>query len=245
MSVLATVAVLAGLVAPMLAKIGQSSRDAVCLGNLGAIVRAMTLYAAENQGLVPNAGFGVQSGDNWCFGPFNQGRLPGQPPQMPDASGIASGRLDQEPFRRLGQLWPYLRAESVFYCPEDPLLLRPEEGLPLGRSFKLSSYNANAALSNLGLVPPPLRIDQFLPGDFAFMEPSEWDYFNFNDSTIMPDSIMTQRHGLHPLGSRQVVSLLRGGHVATMGGTVEWMSTTSYREAVAAPRPNRGFCNRP
>lgn len=248
MALVAMLAVLAGLVMPMMAETGRSSRQVVCLGNLGAIIRAANLYAAENQGVLPNPGWGLISGDNWCYGSANQGRLPGQPSVIPDAAGRLDGRSRQEPFRRLGQLWPYLRSESVYYCPDDVFVLRPDDIASRFRILKLSSYCANGSFNRSAQLSTPLRIDEFLAGDFAFWEPAESEPFFFNDPSNSAGEALTGRHGPQPQAttpSAQRSTLLGGGNVASMGGTVEWMSTTAYLEEIARPVPNRGYPNRP
>ena len=92
--VIGIIAVLMGILLPVIAKARESSRRTVCLSNLRQIALAMNTYADHHKGRLPN----------------------GNPPQTPndyDATNAVLVRLNQD----------YVKSPAVFHCPsdEDPI----------------------------------------------------------------------------------------------------------------------------
>ena len=94
--------------------------------NLHRLAIAMTLYAQESSDYLPYPSWGALpdpgAPDCWAYATRNNGRLPGGPDSIPDVTGRADDSAQavvQRQFRRVGQLWPFVRDDEVFHCPAD------------------------------------------------------------------------------------------------------------------------------
>jgi general secretion pathway protein G len=100
--VIAIIAILAGLLYPVLARSREKARSARCLSNLRQLGMAVQMYADDYDGCAP---FGVDYVDRerpeiWSFHPVWQSWIP----HMPYYQDI---------------LQPYIRNREVLHCPSD------------------------------------------------------------------------------------------------------------------------------
>lgn len=115
---IAIVAVLAGVLIPVFARVRAAARQTTCLSNLRQLGAAFTLYTQDADERLPGATDGVNGiglAGGWVYyGAFPANRLPG--------SFLV----------RRGALYPYVSDARVFACPDD------EQGQSAGVSYALN-----------------------------------------------------------------------------------------------------------
>jgi prepilin-type N-terminal cleavage/methylation domain-containing protein/prepilin-type processing-associated H-X9-DG protein len=152
--VIGIIAALLGILLPALAAAREQARRAKCLSNLRQLTMAWLMYAGENKGHFCSSE--MQSADN----PMSYG-LAGVPPAgIPRFfwSWAADGTPNQD--LTMGVLWPYLKDNQVYFCPNDPSVpntIYMINGLLAGR------IGHPTTLFNLAQVRQPERT-------FAFIE---------------------------------------------------------------------------
>lgn len=67
LTVIAVVAILAGLLIPAVNRVRVTARQTVCASNMRQIGLALHLYANENNGRLPNIAHGVPSDQSWIY----------------------------------------------------------------------------------------------------------------------------------------------------------------------------------
>ncbi len=136
--VLATVALLAVVITPLLGASREQSRAGVCLANLKRLTLGWTMYAADNDGWLPPTpdDGNTTPGRNWVAGQAGMG----------GAEEFNTAILAD---RSRSMIYPYLENDvSVFRCPADPRrgLFRPSGLPPVPNSPAARSVAANAAV---------------------------------------------------------------------------------------------------
>jgi prepilin-type processing-associated H-X9-DG protein len=146
--VLATLAILAAMLLPALARVKPNSHGMQCMANQKQLVLAWLLYADDNrQYLPPNAGGGSSPLPrpplpSWSFGLLNWN---------PDNTDNTNSQALANTL-----LGPYLhRQTSAFKCPADIYsCVESNQALPRVRSVAMNAYiDDNPHLTNKG--PPP------------------------------------------------------------------------------------------
>lgn len=119
--VVAIIVILLALLMPATRSMKQRANTAVCATNLRSLGTAMTSYASENDGMFPyRQDWSVENWRSW---------------------GWADARGPE--LLRKGQLWPYVRDESVFLCPtfERTFAFNPAAAhLTPVRSYTMNEY---------------------------------------------------------------------------------------------------------
>jgi prepilin-type processing-associated H-X9-DG protein len=130
-AVLATVALLAGLVLTTAGVDRQAIQGQLCRSNLRQLMRAWSLYTLDNRDRIPlNPTSGGNNG-NWCDNGFiDLSPSPGN--WNPNALTNA-------------QLWRYASQSDLWRCPADPSTVRPPGRGDLPR---IRSYSMNATVGN-------------------------------------------------------------------------------------------------
>jgi type II secretory pathway pseudopilin PulG len=138
--VMATLAILAAVMLPALAKSGDNGMRTVCLNNLRQLGTALNMYVGENQDTMPWPNWGNNGPPcpaGWLYSPN---------PDTPN--GLQSATPESWSTNRVANLktgvyWQYLQNPDVFMCPVDALLV----GTPQWeyRDNKLSTYIMNGA----------------------------------------------------------------------------------------------------
>jgi prepilin-type N-terminal cleavage/methylation domain-containing protein/prepilin-type processing-associated H-X9-DG protein len=125
--VIAIIAILAAILFPVFARARMRAHTATCISNLKQLSNAMLMYADDNQGRLPDVGWGYNT-SNWCG--FDRSRK----------WAVVEN----------GSLWPYVRSAKVYLCPLDrnreanPANVVPPPGKSI-RDFPLS-YSMNSDL---------------------------------------------------------------------------------------------------
>lgn len=94
--VIAIIAILAAILFPVFISSKERSRQVQCLNNLKQLENACRIYSNDNSGIFPNAG-SYDPTTNW----------------------VGCEKFDKYVYVRKGQIWRYLRNESLYICPLD------------------------------------------------------------------------------------------------------------------------------
>jgi hypothetical protein len=262
--VVATGAVLVTLALAGTGPAGFDARRLLCLENLRRLAAASILYATDNQDHLPHPSWGTIYGDagagppNWCYATYIAGLG-----WIPNA-GMKMTSETQLPFLRAGQLWPYVREEAVFRCPEDVAeLIGAKAAWWRSRNHKLTSFTMNGAVIDYGnlrgsITTFPGRagatqpLSRFAPGAWLFWEKDESNPFMFNDAGAQPHEGISSRHGRVQPALRGAVNSADGSHIGQFDGSARFLSTKEYYDEAGGmvggsqyrPQvlPNRAWC---
>ena len=141
LAVIATIAILAALLLPVLNKAKIKAQRTVCLSNLRQLGMAWAAYKEENLGLLAQS---YTNADAWVLGNMRN------PAEAADTNLI-----------KLGKLYPYARNTGVYHCPGDrrgaALTDRP---CPSVRSYSMNCFMGGRDPS---IGPVPLSSSGFTP----------------------------------------------------------------------------------
>ncbi|HEX8237519.1 MAG TPA: DUF1559 domain-containing protein [Abditibacteriaceae bacterium] len=129
--VLVIIAILAGILLPVFARVREGARATSCASNLKQLGMAFTQYTADYNQRFPGAGdyLDWSSGGHWVAGADS-----GLNAAMTDAvTGELTGKTA---LVEQGALWPYVKSDAVYICPSNPT----------GREKRLS-YSMNCAVA--------------------------------------------------------------------------------------------------
>jgi type II secretory pathway pseudopilin PulG len=218
--VMATLAILAALILPALAKSGDNGMRTVCLNNLRQMGMALNMYAGENQDTMPWVNWGTDPTP-----PCPRGWLYGGNPNSPNNlnQGLAADTANWPTGRvanlQTGVYWQYIQNPDVFMCPVDALSV----GTALWdqRNNKLSTYVMNGAsafypsFGNNIYGYKTCKMSQiWSPQCIINWEPNPNTGNNFNDGANYPDAI----------GGPSMVFHVTGVNVLAVGGSTRFMS---------------------
>jgi prepilin-type processing-associated H-X9-DG protein len=128
--VIALIAVLIGLLLPVLAHVRENGRRTACLSNLQQLHRAFALYAQDHDGNLPP----YQNGLGRAVGGIGSGPgKPGRRVEIPDRAEALTAALA-----------PYLKNGDIWFCPSDRYA-RSDSTAGLLR-HRFSSYRVHQAL---------------------------------------------------------------------------------------------------
>jgi prepilin-type N-terminal cleavage/methylation domain-containing protein/prepilin-type processing-associated H-X9-DG protein len=124
--VIVVVAVLAGMVLPVLAKSKARPQGAVCLNNLKQLAQAWNLYLSDSQGRI-------------CPNEVSDGTGPGWVRGVEDYSGSPNNYNIAFLLNKSNAYFaPYITIASVYKCPSDLSRASGRTGQPRMRSFSMS-----------------------------------------------------------------------------------------------------------
>ena len=139
--VIATLAILAAVMLPALAKSGDGGSRTVCLNNLRQLGTALNMYVAEHQDYLPWPNWGNNNYPcpvGWLYSPN-----PNTPNDLYSATPASwsTNRVDN---LKTGVYWQYIQNPDVFICP---VFAANVVGTARWATYpnKLSSYCMNAA----------------------------------------------------------------------------------------------------
>ncbi len=139
--VIAIIALLAGLLAPSLAKAKGRAQRTVCVSQLKQLSLAWTMYTQDNNGRLPETySFDPTGGLNsnvWVRGSMDDSRAYGP---------IEAGKLDSTNLNTIitGTLYSYTQAPAVYHCPADRSAVR---GIPRVRSYSINGWMGGRPLA--------------------------------------------------------------------------------------------------
>jgi type II secretory pathway pseudopilin PulG len=223
--VMATLAILAAVMLPALAKSGDNGMRTVCLNNLRQLGTALNMYASENQDIMPWVNWGQDPSPpcppGWLYAGnpntpvnLNTGNL---------ASDTANWSTNRVANLKTGVYWQYIQNPDAFMCPVDAAM---DVGTALWeqRNNKLSSYVMNGAsayfpannMNNLVGYKTCKTSQVWSPSCIIQWEPAENSGAGngYNDGANYPTSSEGPSIALHGTG----------GNVLTVGGSARVMS---------------------
>jgi type II secretory pathway pseudopilin PulG len=154
--VMATLAILAAVMLPALAKSGDNGMRTVCLNNLRQMGTALNMYAGENQDTMPWPNWGNNGPPcpaGWLYSPN-----PNTPNNLEIVTPGAWATLRDDNLKT-GTFWQYLNKADLYFCPAFLANVVGTKGplpIPNWENYenKLSSYCMNGA----SCFFPPLGI---------------------------------------------------------------------------------------
>ncbi len=237
--VMATLAILAAVILPVLARSGDNGMRMVCLNNLRQMGTAQNMYLTDDQDYMPWPNWGCD-GDcpaGWLYSPnpntpnnLNQGLAL-------DTANWSTGRVAN---LKTGVYWQYLQNPDVFMCPVFAATL---VGSVIWEQYnnKLSTYCMNGASAFFPAVSPantygyrtakasqiwsPLCIIQWEPSGTSGNDNG------YNDGANYPD-INEGVSSLH----------VTGAPVLAVGGNSRFMSFADFTAEMHNP-PNQWMYN--
>ena len=113
--VIAIISILAALLLPVLARSKERARGIQCLSNLKQMQLAWTLYAGDNQEVLPVNGSGWDAGQSadepsWVAGYLKVGSSP---------DNTNTSLLVGSQYQKWGSLGGYTKAAGIYHCPSD------------------------------------------------------------------------------------------------------------------------------
>ncbi|HOK78118.1 MAG TPA: prepilin-type N-terminal cleavage/methylation domain-containing protein [Verrucomicrobiota bacterium] len=215
--VIAIIAILAGLLLPALAKAKEQGNRAKCLSNIKQILTATHMYVNDNRDYMPYTSWSSDTFDvpNWMYTRVRTNR----PQHMVE----------------LGQLWPYMNAKQVYWCPMD------KTNTPMFklREMQVGSYVMNGAVSAYSTGPrgpyTTYTMSAFMPDRMLYWEADEKQPSNWDNVASRPDEGVTSRHN-------------NGSVMGMFGGHTEFMKFKQYCQEAGIGgypgiRPGRFWCN--
>jgi prepilin-type N-terminal cleavage/methylation domain-containing protein len=224
--VIAIIAVLIGLVVPLIARVKAQAKRALCMSNQKQLLEGMLAYANQNRGFLPHCNKqGLEMlalVPGWLY----------DPQVSADHNPLSAQDLHS------GAVWKQLQNDAVFRCPaDDGPLDRPGE-----RVRTVTNYLMNESVNNFGkrngTLPYFFRLTQFKPDDIIVWEVGELTEGenSYTDGAVHPAHGIARRHGGGRGGATGDAT--NGGMVGTAGLAVEWMSVRDFNDEVT-PKPPR------
>jgi type II secretory pathway pseudopilin PulG len=224
MAVIATVAILAALVLPALARTDDNGARMVCMHNLRQMGMAENMYAGDNR-------------DSLAFPNFDGG-AGGSPPGWlyTVTNGVIPNPVDTLPWKtnpisawRTGTWFQYVQNSKAYLCPVDIESVTYRTPAGIGRSEKLSSYVMDGAVNDFplnGNYPPPCKItDVWSPACYLLWEPDE----NIEGAFAYNDGSNTANEGLGRLHSAN------SGNMLCIGGNVQFVTMQTFQQQTVSP----------
>jgi type II secretory pathway pseudopilin PulG len=223
--VIATLAILALLLAPALARTDDNGTRMVCLQNLRQMGMAENMYAGDNRDYFPQPNFdGGASGSpqGWLYTVTNGA--------IPDPVDGGPWTINPVSAWRTGAWFQYVQNQKYYLCPVDIESKTYTTAYASGgRANKLSSYVMNGAVNGFPGTgyPLPCKITSvWSPACYLLWEPDENadgpgnpGALEFNDGGNFPDT----SEGIGRLHSAN------SGNMLCVGGNVQFVTIQTYK----------------
>jgi prepilin-type N-terminal cleavage/methylation domain-containing protein len=248
--VIVTLAVLAVLILPALAKSGDNGARMVCLNNLRQLGTALNLYTGENQDYMPWPNWGNDNSPPCPVGWLYKGDCASLPLTTlavgSNSDVIPNWPKNQVVHVKQGTFWPYLLNGNVFICPSD---LKPTAAPSLWaqRLNTLSTYVMNGASCYF----PPNGISPYgyatckesqiwSPLCILLWEPDQnIDVNCYNDGANYPGPDISYSTAQEGLGNLHVT----GANVLTVSGSAQCMTVVGWTNGLNIYTKNRLWWN--
>ena len=193
--VIAIIAILAGMLLPVLGKAKERAYRTIDLGNYKNLLLGVNSYANDQNDYLPAPGWGIGS-PAWAYGSG-----------FPDGvatlgQGMTAVISNQTAVLKKGQIYPYTASEKVYFCPFDRTNSAKLASNFKQRIVKVTSYVMNGSACNFGRAGEGKSIKQGVVrrGDAILMwETDENTPFFFNDASSYPYEGITTRHNIGAL----------------------------------------------
>ncbi len=141
LAVVFTIAALAALLLPVLAKAKIKAQRTNCVSNLRQLGFAWVLYHTDNNGRLAES-YPVNNPNAWILGDMHN----------------AQEATNQDLLRQ-GKLYPYNRSPQIYHCPGDPGVKVDNKVIPSLRSYSMNSFMGTR---DRGVGPIPPNADSFV-----------------------------------------------------------------------------------
>jgi len=241
---LATLAVLAALLLPALARTDDHGARVVCTGNFRQLGMAGIMYAGDNRDTLayPNWDGGANgSPPGWLYWVGADAALGATIPSPYGATAPYALLSAGVGAWKTGTWYTYVNNYHTYLCPVD--VESRDYLLPaaaLGRQNKLSTYVMNGAVTGYpgsGYGTPCKISDAWNPACYLLWEPDENSSglgnpgaFEYNDAANLPSA----SEGLGRLHSPN------GGEIMSVDGAVKFVPTQAWRSQVVQPGSGPG-----
>ena len=172
----ATIAILAALLLPVLGKAKIKAQRASCVSNLRQLGFGWIIYSHDNNGLLAESYGGSNA---WVYGNMKK------PAEATDASLITQGKL-----------FPYTRDTKVYHCPGDKGASFGPKTVELVRSYSMNCFMGGRDAS---LPPIPASAKDYIPffaKDSELKRPSElWVLIDEDERSIDDGFFVTDPTG--------------------------------------------------
>ena|SRR5579863_1743223 len=219
--VIAIIAILAGMLLPVLTKAKDKTQQTICLNNEKQMCLAMMMYAGDNRDYMAWPCWGTGAYDGWLYNKNAVIPDPTTPKYVDNLNAAYSG----------GLWWQYMPNPKSYLCPVDL-----KSKFYKMRNNKLCSYVMDGAVCNFGNNNPTSKTAQvnqvWSTSCVLLWEPDENSLgfnnpgaFDFNDGSNFPNP----SEGVGPLHSKL------GGVIMTVGGSTSFITRTRFAAEAAAP----------
>ena len=211
LAVIAIIIILVSMILPLILKASDSTREVRCAVHLRSLSQATINYSIENSQWMPFT--------NWLS------QENGGPPDWQGAGWLYDYPARTNPGdHRKGQLWPYVKEDSIYRCPVDAAPFKT------GTTHMITSYLHNGAYSGFGSAPNHIyKRYQFKPDAIMFWEVDELaGGGSYNDGSSFPSEPVTKRH-------------ITGLTVASHDGHTDWLTYVEF-QALLSDAPGRLWC---
>ncbi|HWV98833.1 MAG TPA: type II secretion system protein [Candidatus Acidoferrum sp.] len=133
--VIALIAVLASLLLPAIAAARDDGRRLSCRNNLKQLLTSFQMYAADNEGKLPENSPGPTN--TWVRGNM-----------------LIAQEATNQTLLRQGKLFPYASHVGVYHCPSD---LSSTNGAPRVRSYSMNGWVGSRYMESYGSQKPAFR----------------------------------------------------------------------------------------
>ncbi len=178
LAVIATIAILAALLLPILSKAKVKAQRTACFSNLHQLGLAWTMYFHDNSGLLAES-YPVNNPYVWVQG------------NMTNASEAQNPDLIRQ-----GKLYPYNQNVGIYRCPTDKGVTIGGQTVPEVRSYSMNSF-MGARDAQAGVIPP--SAENFVPfysKDSDLRRPSElWVLLDEDERSINDGFFVTDPTG--------------------------------------------------
>jgi len=173
---IATIAILASLLLPVLGRAKTKAQRTACLSDLRQLGFAWALYYQENSGYLAES-YSTNNPNAWVFGDMRNAKEASDPQLIRD-----------------GKLFPYVRDPLVYHCPTDSGSVSGSKTLPSIRSYSMNSFMGGRDNSNAGPIPATsTNYVEYFAKDADLLRPSDlWvmideDERSINDGFFVTD----------------------------------------------------------
>jgi prepilin-type N-terminal cleavage/methylation domain-containing protein len=171
---IATIAILAGMLLPVLGRAKNKAQRTACFSNLRQLGLGWQIYHQENNGFLAEA-YSTNNPNAWVFG------------DMRSANDAVN-----EDLLRQGKLYPYVRDLNVYHCPTDKGASYAGKTFASLRSYSMNSFMGGRESQTDASATPPDFVPYFSK-DTELRRPSDLfvmideDERSINDGCFVTD----------------------------------------------------------